>query len=313
MFNEYNYFFTKITEEASKNNTKNIFIFSHRKHDCDAKGAALALVAYFKNKGYNSKYIITSEDYLMINIFGKVEVTDNIRDNNFIAISVDTSTQKISENSLYLNALKSFKIDHHKDSEKFCDYNLIDPKLSSTCEIISSIMNEEDITNEIAKCLYTGIFTDTGGFHYNTTENTFLQIAKLIRNGANQNFINRKLTEVSSKRKKIEGLVYTHHKFFSKDLVGSIIHDCKYYDPLSVARAVNGLTNIDAKVFVVFAKSNTTKEIFVEIRSSTDTNIDVSKIAKKYGGGGSIHASGFTLKNSNIINSLIKELENLII
>lgn len=303
-------FLLKIEEELRFTGINNVFVFSHRKHDGDAKGAVLALVSYFKNKGFNSKYIIANEDYLLLDIFEKVEITNEIT-SKFIAICVDTSTNAIVENNMYLQAEKSFKIDHH-NGEEFCHYNFIDTSASSTCEVISSIMLDDDISSEIANYLITGIFTDTGILQYNTNVNTYLQIAKLIQKGAKHNFITSKLNEVSSKRKRLEGLVYTHHKFFTKDLVGSIIYDPKKFEPLSIARTVNSLTNLNAKVFFCIAKSNASNEIFVEVRSSSNTNIDVSNIAKKYGGGGLIHASGFTLTDVNTINTVIEELKKLI-
>ena len=67
-----NNFLLKIEQELKNTGIKNIFVFSHQRHDGDAKGSPLALVTYFKNRGYNSKYIITPEYYLLLNIFVKV-------------------------------------------------------------------------------------------------------------------------------------------------------------------------------------------------------------------------------------------------
>lgn len=304
----------KIFEESNLNNTKNIYIFSHRMHDVDAKCSALALVQFFKYKGFNSKYIITKEDFLLTDTFGKVEVTEEISKEKFVAVCVDTATKAILENNFCFNARKIFKIDHHKDGENYADYSLIMEHVSSTCEILSMLIPEKYIKDNIATLLYAGIRSDTGGFSYSTSANTFSEVVKLILKGANHLYINRVLNTVALKRKKIEALVNTHAKFFSKDLLGAIIYDSKDFKALSLARAVNGLTNVKAKVFFVIAKSNT-EDTFFEIRSATTCDIDVSIISKKYGGGGHFHASGFSKKNvtNKFIYEFIDELKEMLL
>ena len=89
--------------------------------------------------------------------------------------------------------------------------------------------------------------------------------------------------------------------------------DCKDYSALSIARSVNCLTNVNAKVFFVIAQEK--ENVYVEIRSAATCDIDVSFIAKKYGGGGHFHASGFCIKkdNKNFIYNFVDELKKLIL
>ena len=308
-----NTFIEKIFEEAKANNIKNIYIFAHRKHDLDAKCSALALVNFFVNNGYISKYIITSEDYLLTDIFGKVEVTKWAPTEEFIAVCVDSSTRAILENDFCFRAKKIFKIDHHKDGENYADYSLVMDNFSSTCEILSYIILDDCINNKMATILYTGIRSDTGGFSYSTSANTFIEVAKLLNKGADHLLVNRALNSVTLKRKKLEGIVYSHAKFYGKDLLGAILCDCKDYSALSIARSVNGLTNVNAKVFFIIAQEK--ENVYVEIRSAATCDIDVSFIAKKYGGGGHFHASGFCIKkdNKNFIYNFVDELKKLIL
>lgn len=308
-----NNFFTlnDIIKYAKQKDINNIFLFSHIRHDGDAKGSALALVEYFKQKGFNSKYIITSEDFCLLDIFEKVEVTESL-DERFIAVSVDTSTKIGNENKLYEKAEIIYKIDHHNGGELFGDYNYVIEKASSTCEIISSMLEEEDISKKIATYLYSGIYTDTGGFKYSVSENTFVELSKLLKCGANYSFVVNSLKYVSSSRKKIEGLVSYNHKYYANDIVGAIIRKYEHeHNALSVARAVNTLISINAKVFFCCCESKN-GEVYVELRSSQKSGVDVSQFAKQYGGGGHIHASGFIVNSIDEVYDIISKLENLI-
>ena len=265
------------------------------------------------NNGYNSKYVLTSEDYLLTDLFGKVEVTKLAPTEEFIAVCVDSSTRAILENDFCFRAKKIFKIDHHKDGENYADYSLVMDNFSSTCEILSYIIPDDCINEKMATILYTGIHSDTGGFSYSTSANTFIEIAKLLNKGADHLLVNRALNSVTLKRKKLEGIVYSHAKFYGKDLLGAILCDCKDYSALSIARSVNGLTNVNAKVFFIIAQEK--ENVYVEIRSAATCDIDVSFIAKKYGGGGHFHASGFCIKkdNKNFIYNFVDELKKLIL
>lgn len=297
--------------KACEMNIQRIYIFSHAKHDGDAKGAALALVEYFTQNGYNSKYIITAEDNCLLGVFPKVE-TSCIKDEKFIAISVDTSIVSGNENDLYKKAEIIYKIDHHKDGDLFGDYNYIDDEASSTCEIVSSMILKDDITPKMATYLYTGIYTDTGGFKYGIRDVMFLQLSKLLKCKADYSFVVNNMKYISSSRKRIEGLVAYNHKFYAKDVVGTIIRKYQHdFMALSVARAVNTLISINAKVFFCCCEAKN-GDVFVEIRSSLSSNIDVSKLAKKYGdGGGHVHSAGFKLKEFDEIYNILQEIEDL--
>jgi len=64
----------------------------------------------------------------------------------------------------------------------FAKWALIDPRASSTGELLFKIMVALDIalTQEMATNLYAAILTDTGGFCYgNTTTDSFIAASRL--------------------------------------------------------------------------------------------------------------------------------------
>ncbi len=310
---ENNFSLKSICDTADYYGTKNIFMFSHKKHDGDAKGSALALVEYFQNKGYNSEYIITEKDTCLMHVFEiEVETTQSINE-DFIAVCLDTSTSLNSENNMYEQAIKVFEIDHHKNGENFGDFS-IKKEASSTCEIVASMLSENEITPKMATYLYIGMYTDTGGIKYNLSENVFLQFAKLIKCGADSTNIVENMRFATRNRKRIEGLVALRNKVFdTKGLIGSVIKNESRFDAISVARAVSTLTCIKGKLYFCACESASTKEVYIEIQSAQSSDIDVSKYARRYtGGGGHFHKAGFTLKNIDELDKVIEDLKKLL-
>ena len=75
-------------------------------------------------------------------------------------------------------------IDHHPDPDQV-DFVISDTRVSSTCELLFTVIREiwgvEAITGEVANALYTGINTDTGGLNHNSSRpETYLVIARLL-------------------------------------------------------------------------------------------------------------------------------------
>ena len=86
-------------------------------------------------------------------------------------------------------------IDHHATNDNFGDINIVET-VAATGEIIVDIFEAfgYEIDDEIAKCLYVAISTDTGHFMYsNTTKNTFKKVAKLFEKDFEFVDITRKL------------------------------------------------------------------------------------------------------------------------
>ncbi len=303
---EKNNFLRKIERCARKRNIDTILLFSHKRHDGDAKGSALALKEYFSAKGYKTSYIIKNEDLCLNDIFGKQEICSYNIDERFIAVIVDCSNETVMEDDLYKKAEVSFKIDHHLYSKKFTDYNFVVEEATSTCEIIAGLIPEEMITPTMATFLYSGIFTDTQGFKYNCTADCFLKVSMLISKGASVS-INTKFEKKSSNRKRAEGIISHYHESYGNNVIGSVIKK-KFYNAKAIVGGVNTLLELEGKVFFC-ACSDRDGEIWVQLRSSHKTSVDVAKIANKYGGGGHFHAAGCNFKDWNVLEKIIEELK----
>ena len=62
-------------------------------------------------------------------------------------------------------------IDHHVTNDRFGSVNVVQPKASSTCEMIFDLFKEARyaLNKNLALLLYAGIMTDTGSFRYENT------------------------------------------------------------------------------------------------------------------------------------------------
>lgn len=86
-------------------------------------------------------------------------------------------------------------IDHKSNNENFGQINLTDITASSSCEILTGILEKIDplaVDKNIAECLLTGIMSATESFQRkNTTPKTLLTAATLMDQGADQQAIVR--------------------------------------------------------------------------------------------------------------------------
>ena len=92
-------------------------------------------------------------------------------------------------------------IDHHGTNTNYAKHTYVCSDAAAVCEIIFDIVLglRCDLTADIAKCLYTGISTDTGCFRYsNVTPNTHIVAAALMKTGIDTAFINRIMFETKS-------------------------------------------------------------------------------------------------------------------
>ncbi len=78
-------------------------------------------------------------------------------------------------------------IDHHGDNRRYGDVNWIQPGAAATGEMVYDLLDALGLplTPEVAVNLYTAVVTDTGSFRYsNTTSKTFRVAARLVEAGA---------------------------------------------------------------------------------------------------------------------------------
>lgn len=254
---------------------------------------------YWKTPPYNKNY---KSDVIII-----LDSTDEERLDNSIVI-------KMRNTSWIIN------LDHHISNKQYADINIVDVKASSCGEIIYGILKRLgiEITKDIAECIYVSMLTDTGGFRYrNTTTKVHRIIAELMETGIPvEKIFNNVYGNIPIKKIRLltSGL---NSLFFAYDnrVSGMILTREMFYKTGSSDNDVEGLIDSiriisGVEIALLFIESVKKNIIKISLRSNNE-NLDVNKLAKKFGGGGHPTASGAKVKGTldKVKKEVLKEVE----
>lgn len=171
--------------------TYQTFLISTHVHpDPDALASELSLAVFLrslKKKVFIINEAAVPERYLFLPGASAIrKMIPRHRVPHDVAVIVDCgelsrigNVEKILE-----HGTRIINIDHHLTNRYFGRWNLVDPKASSTCEVIFDLFRRArfPLNDRIALLLYLGILTDTGSFRYeNTTPHTHRVAAELMR------------------------------------------------------------------------------------------------------------------------------------
>ena len=286
--------------------SKTFLITAHMNLEGDALGSELAM--YLLLRKFKKKVVICNNDPTpQIYEFlphSKV-IKNSLKDEKFdVALVLDCSdSSRVGKVKDYLsNARCIINIDHHVSNTYFGDINWVEPHYSSACQMLYNLcanIDSDIMDKNIALCLYTGIFTDTGSFTYaNTDKETHRVISALMKYKINPHIIDENLHSLCS----IEDVA-----FISK-VVSSLKYDTrkkvcwalikkwkdKGYDLTEVIFSVMRLLR-DVEVFLLFKKLDKRK---VRVNFRSRNYVDVNHIAQFFGGGGHKRASGTTIEGT---------------
>lgn len=312
----------KTIENLIKSANK-IALFFHINPDGDAVGSALALYNALKPLG--KEVVVFSED--------KIDESLRFLDENVINFSLtkekfdlgiildcnETSRIGIMEKILP-NCEKLINIDHHIVSSLASnfDYEIRIESASSTCEIVYKLLKEMniEITSKVAKCLYTGLATDTGSFMFSLSSDAHNIAGDLVAKIDNVEEINyvlfrkKRKTEINLLTEALKRLeFFLDNKLSITYLVQEDFEkfNADFSDTSSIVYLLSGL---DVSISCVISEEK--KGVFKVSLRSHDT--DVCSFARVFGGGGHKFASGckiYGTKNTVISKIIEKAKEYL--
>jgi bifunctional oligoribonuclease and PAP phosphatase NrnA len=196
-------------------------------------------------------------------------------------------------------------IDHHHDNTRFGTVNLVDTGASCTAEIIYDLATllGARITPEIASALYVALFTDTGKFMYeNTDGRAHRMAAELIEAGVDVNDTYRRLYErIPPEKLRLISRALDRVELHEDGRLATTYISVEDYDAsgaseLHTEGVIDFLRALNGTVVAGVVRDKTDGAPLarkVSLRS-TDGTVDVSAIARKYGGGGHARAAGFS-------------------
>ncbi|MCA1622530.1 MAG: bifunctional oligoribonuclease/PAP phosphatase NrnA [Acidobacteria bacterium] len=305
-------------------NKQNFAITTHVRPDGDGIGSSLGLCWLLRSLGKNAEVIVRDGIPISYTLLPGAEEIRQISQVNgkydaiFVIECSDINRPGIKglENQITVN------IDHHATSEHFGTINWIDATASAVGEMIYNLCKAIGgrITKEIAECVYLALVTDTGSFHFsNTTERT-LKIAS-------------ELVKVGVKPARISEAVYNSYPWSRIELMRQVLATVKRDADGKVAwmrqthamsenaNAVDGdnsgFVNIPLAAkeveAVVYMRETAPNNYRVSLRSKGDIN--VARVAEKFGGGGHKNAAGCRVegdwdeKECEIVSALIRAVE----
>lgn len=301
--------------------SKKILLITHEHPDGDALGGMLGLAMGLEQLGKEIQSVSIDEiprPFLFLPQRQNITRDFLLGDHDLIMI-LDCGdlrrtgfSERLKQFSLYKKRI--INIDHHpkNDLHKLARYNIVDFNASSTSEIIYKLFLEMEIAinPQIATCLLCGLYTDTGAFQHSNTTSRVLQIAShLLNSGARLKDITKNITNGKTVAAlKLWGLVFSRiRKNDSLGLATAIITrkdlDSCGATNADLAGAVNMISAIpDSQAAILFHEL---EDGSVKASIRTEKNdIDVSSLARLFGGGGLKKASGFTVSGKLAKNLL---------
>lgn len=298
-----------------------IALLSHINPDGDTLGCALGVYAILKSSGKNVTLVNKTADlpqrYSFLTYFDKIK--SELPKKCDLIVSFDSASFDrlgIEKQDVYL-----INIDHHQTNTLYGDLNLIDSSKVSTTVVVYELLKEcgVKINRECATALYCGLVTDSGFFQFDRVDEvTFKVASELVGFGADPLSISNALN-YSNSLSKIRALGYVLNSL-ELDLNGRVATIFLTEEMLKKS----GATISDSEDFVNFALSLVSIEVAIFLRES-DTGvrvslrsknyIDVSTIAKKFGGGGHNRAGGANLIGLNLQDCkqlILKEIKLLL-
>jgi len=293
--------------KAAMENAQNICIISHRRPDGDAVGSNLALKKALQTLGksvtsacvdpvpYNSEFLKQADEYVQ---------DFNYEDFDLI-ISVDCGALKLvkfhEEKPEIISGEKPFiNFDHHESNEHFGTINPVDKHACATCFIMYNFFEfcGWKITIDMATDLLHGIYFDTGGMmHSNATADVFKMVGRLTSKGANLKKISKELfhtTEVNKLR--LWGRILERAYVNEDNVTVSAVNQADYSacdaTPDDTGGVIDFLNSVPTSEYCVLLSEGKNGLVKGSLRTNKE-NVNLSKIASKWGGGGHPKASGF--------------------
>lgn len=189
-------------------------------------------------------------------------------------------------------------IDHHHDNRRYGDINWIEPRAAATGEMMHSLLValEAPVTRAIATNLFTAIHTDTGSFRYsNVTPETFRIAGALVTAGADPAFVSNQLYE----RRPAEAL-----RLLGEVLARIQVSPDGQMSWLALPEGAAPESFIEAEDLVNYPRSVASVRVACLLRERDGVvkvslrgkgDVDVSRIAARFGGGGHPNAAGCTV------------------
>ncbi|MBR2875277.1 MAG: bifunctional oligoribonuclease/PAP phosphatase NrnA [Clostridia bacterium] len=282
-----------------------IAIATHSRPDGDAIGSSIGLYYGFLQLGKEVEMLCENPvPKKMRFLWGADKFKQTASGKYDLVVFCDCSDiSRVGDINLDVRNCKVIAIDHHEGAQIKGENIYIDPKSPSASQLVLDVLRENNIplNKDVANAIYTGLLTDTGKFaNTNVNAKVFTDAAYLVENGAEPSVISARVFDA------LEGNKYK--------IIAKALTDLKRIDNGRIAYyylSTQTLNSFDSTIentegVISYALNIEGVQIAIGITDGKHKNeykislrsvkeVDVSRLANYFGGGGHKQASGCVL------------------
>ena len=327
----------KVVLEELVKKSEIVYITPHIGADCDSIASAIGMCMIVKKLG-KVPYIVIDDNKIEqsvktiidelpsnINIINLDKALNLMEGNRCLLITVDTNKKELVPFNEFDKFDDILIVDHHGVGPTTIETEniYIDPLASSASEMLFMLMamlqikmdfrdtqdTKDEVVN-IANYLLSGINLDTSKFTKNVGANTMEIVAKLVRKGANMNYVNELFMDDFENDMRVQNLVSkTQWKLFNIAIAINSDDPNMIYSKEDLAKAADWLLKYkatDASFSLGYVDPNV-----VHVSARSRGVVDVGEIMCQMGGGGTEYGAAARIEDADI-NEVKLKLEKVI-
>lgn len=300
-------------------------IMAHKQPDADTLCSALALESFLSRKGkktslYTAGPFSRIETLHLQEKFNTNSISLNHKKDAIVIIVDCNSSDRVGFLENDIKDLPVMIIDHHATDSDYGEYRWVNPTYPATTLMIQDLIfhyNEIPTPYE-AETLFLGFCTDTGFFRHldKGSELSIQKAATLVQFGASPKDTYRIMTggKTLSSRKLLGRILERSEEYYNGKVIISWedLSDREELKALdrdsdTLYQALLSITGVEA---IAIVRQESEDKCTVGLRSVQDVN--VSKLAETFGGGGHQRASGFATqgKLNDVKETLIQRFKD---
>lgn len=291
-------------------------ITGHKDPDGDCLGAIIGLYEIMASMGLKARCILEGPIPKKLAFLDKENIIEDLSQGELLAIAPESSVfvcdcatlERTGQIKEYILGRSLINIDHHIDNPNFGVFNYVFPDKSSTCEIITNLIEGTSfLSSRAAQALASGILYDTGGLrHSNTSAETLVTLAQLQKKGAPIPLLQRYLfADISYEDFKAWSSVLARTSLAAQGKIAWVAIAQGQETREISQKIIDDLKSIAGVEVALVFKDYGQDRVKLSLRSKD--YFPVNEFAALWGGGGHARAAGVELKLS------LQEAQNTIL